>query len=476
MQQQQQQQQPKRVRVAEGSCWPCKDRRVLCDLAKPACAKCVRTGQECAYGKVRLKWGRSGSSRTASASAPSLALTTTVLSPLDDVGEWQLSYFEGEILPLFSLSDGCRPGATWAAANPSLRQAVVAVANAHRLIKQHTSTVSYLQESVDARGIAIKSMREQLRAGFSGARSNQTFLVNVLLCILDGMVEPHANAASSHLQGGIAILNSSKDPKGTVVGQRGIRPLLYSVFATMDLSSAIISGQAPHFDFDWWRSFSGKEAWWNGLDNDRHLLTVMGSMSRMATLGHSFRTTLSLPPIEELRDIQSFLASTAQPEVKEESPDTPSTSGTPSTLGSPSTLALSFSSEDSAAVNADRIFVSAYRAAAKLYLHRALCSLPLDASSVQESIDEGLAAFAAESQLGKLGHCLIFPALIVGAHCRDPVQQAVILQSLQGSMSFLSFGSVSMIINFLHDVFALDELPEKWWDLFAPIAGCAFFF
>ncbi|KAF2450788.1 hypothetical protein P171DRAFT_479858 [Karstenula rhodostoma CBS 690.94] len=42
----------------EQHCWGCRKRRIVCDLAKPGCAKCKRTGVECpGYGKQKpLQW------------------------------------------------------------------------------------------------------------------------------------------------------------------------------------------------------------------------------------------------------------------------------------------------------------------------------------------------------------------------------------------------------------------------------------
>ena len=49
--------QPKRRRTVEGSCWPCKQRRVKCDLQKPSCRRCINSQTEdCSYDKVLLRW------------------------------------------------------------------------------------------------------------------------------------------------------------------------------------------------------------------------------------------------------------------------------------------------------------------------------------------------------------------------------------------------------------------------------------
>ena len=46
----------KRKRIVQGSCWPCKQRRVKCDLRKPSCDKCHSLGAECCYDRLLLRW------------------------------------------------------------------------------------------------------------------------------------------------------------------------------------------------------------------------------------------------------------------------------------------------------------------------------------------------------------------------------------------------------------------------------------
>ncbi|GJC99087.1 fungal zinc cluster transcription factor [Colletotrichum higginsianum] len=45
-----------RIRVVEGSCWPCKKRRIKCDLTKPCCDRCSKIGAHCDFNARRLKW------------------------------------------------------------------------------------------------------------------------------------------------------------------------------------------------------------------------------------------------------------------------------------------------------------------------------------------------------------------------------------------------------------------------------------
>ena len=47
----------KRRRIVEGLCWPCKQRRIKCDLRKASCRRYVASNSEsCSYGKVLVHW------------------------------------------------------------------------------------------------------------------------------------------------------------------------------------------------------------------------------------------------------------------------------------------------------------------------------------------------------------------------------------------------------------------------------------
>ncbi|KAH9842143.1 Serine/threonine protein kinase [Teratosphaeria destructans] len=59
-------------------CWPCKARKVKCGEEKPACANCVKSGEQCDYS-IRLNWG--GRSRKDQDGTPSDGTFTFVATP-----------------------------------------------------------------------------------------------------------------------------------------------------------------------------------------------------------------------------------------------------------------------------------------------------------------------------------------------------------------------------------------------------------
>ena len=439
----------KRLRVVEGSCWPCKDRRVLCDLSNPTCKKCAKANIQCTYGKIRLRWAQNASVKAKSPQQPRL-VTDGQLSPLDSAGHWQVLYFEGEVLPRFSMAEGYRSELSWVA-DQTLHQAVIAISDAHRLLRNHTTTESHLRETVESRAVAIKSFRQKLQADALGPSLDRAFLITVLLCMLDGMIVPwtDGSAAFHHLQGGIAILHNLEDPSMLSDESTGIKPLLFSVFGAMDLTSAVLSGQAPNFDRAWWEACGGKEAWWNGLEDDGELMTVMGVMSQLALLGHQTRSSGAPAPLDELLELQTVLEQSKKPTPVETSPTS---------------------------ADMDALYVAAYRASAKLYMYRALCNLPLSHISVVSSVEEGLSAFADTERLGKLAHCLIFPELIIGCHCTQPDQRRQVLEAIKSAAAYLCFESLKVLTEFLHKHWSHDSDGMDWWTTFEPIAKEGFFF
>ncbi|KAF2767474.1 hypothetical protein EJ03DRAFT_329235 [Teratosphaeria nubilosa] len=59
-------------------CWPCKARKVKCGEEKPACANCVKSGEQCDYS-IRLNWG--GRSRKDKDDTPADGTFTFVATP-----------------------------------------------------------------------------------------------------------------------------------------------------------------------------------------------------------------------------------------------------------------------------------------------------------------------------------------------------------------------------------------------------------
>ena len=232
--------------------------------------------------------------------------------------------------------------------------------------------------------------------------------------------------------------------------------LLLSVYATMDLTYAIMSGEAPHLGPDIWLQLADGEAWWTGISDDHAFVDIMALLAQLAQLGHHARITGLPVPIRELLEIQLTLGRT---ETRLDN------------------LSVTSLAEDGIlSVDALAVFCSAYRASARIYMYRALCSLDISDVLVQESVQEGIDALQQGPEIGKLAHCLLFPCLMIGTHCIDPEAQQTVLSSLEIAGDYLSFGSVKIMERFLKDVWAGGDPDTDFWTMMQPVSGKAFMF
>ncbi|KEQ94798.1 hypothetical protein AUEXF2481DRAFT_258487 [Aureobasidium subglaciale EXF-2481] len=453
---------PKRIRISEGSCWRCKDRRVLCDVKKPVCTRCEAAGTKCEYG-TRYKWANGVAARGRFAGQNWLPVKTPSPPPPrlkspSTPDDWQVLYFAKEVLPRFSLmDDGPEVDPAWLITDSSIHQAVIAVANAHRLFRNHGVQEETLSQIKQARLTAIRSLRTRLQDSFNLSHAI-TFPSSVLLCMLDGIIEPQEDglAAAFHLRGGRAILQYGNHMMEVSSVKSGPMSLFLSVYATMDLTYAILGGETPHLGPDIWLQLADSEAWWSGIKDDHAFVDIMALLAQLAQLGHDVRSTGFPAPIRELLEIQLTLGRT---ESRLESLATPASSPN----GCQSLDALT-------------VFCSAYRASARIYMYRALCNLNISDLLVQESVQEGIYALQQAPLIGKLAHCLLFPCLMIGTHCITPDAQQTVLSSLEIAGDYLSFGSIKIMEGFLRDLWLAGDISTDFWTTMQPVSGKAFMF
>ncbi|CAD0114915.1 unnamed protein product [Aureobasidium uvarum] len=424
--------------------------------------RCQDAGVKCEYGR-RLKWANGVAARGRFAgqllpveSSPSPS-PPQIQSP-STTDDWQVLYFSREILPRFSLMDG-GPGIdpAWLVTDSSIHQAVIAVANAHRLFKNHAVQEETLSHIKEARLTAIRSLRTRLQDSFTLSHAI-TFPSSVLLCMLDGIIEPQDDglAAAFHLRGGRAILQYGNHMTEVSSIKSGPMSLLLSVYATMDLTYAILGGEAPHLGPDIWLQLADSEAWWTGISDDHAFVDIMALLAQLAQLGHDTRMTGIPVPIRELLEIQLTLGRT---ESRLEN------------------LAISSLPNDGCqSIDALTVFCSAYRTSARIYMYRALCNLDISDVLVQESVQEGIDALQQGPEIGKLAHCLLFPCLMIGTHCIDRDAQQTVLSSLEIAGEYLSFGSVKVMEGFLKDIWLGGDLCADFWTMMQPVSGKAFMF
>lgn len=440
-----------RVRTVEGSCWACKERRVICDLSQPTCGKCANAGRVCDYGKVRLKWTDCVASRgrLAGQKIP-LCRPPTIRKNSDH----HLLYFEHELLPRFNISNTIpRVNLASLARDPLLLQSIVAVGTAHQTYRNTSvGAESSLTKSQD-RKHAIRMFRKNLSGSHSEEVNTSLFLANVLLCMLDGMIEQQNNddsAAHHHIVGGKAILGQWGGVSSILKTKFELPIFMLSIFATMDLTHSLLIGEQPFLQASLWAEFGNCEPWWGNVKPDDNFLETMAIFAQLATLGHGVRYLKKTVPIGVLLSIQMAL-------------EQQSTHGTDVKQDDPEVIGWSF-------------FCSVYRLAASIYLYRALSGLSVDHPLVQQATTACMEVIAGTNLTANLHHCILFPLLIVGSHCMLDEQRQLIRRSISHSATYLSFGSLRSLVIFLEGQWGkVDKDPKylesSWWTYYDEIAN-----
>lgn len=425
---------------------------MICDLTVPACEKCIKIGRRCDYGKVRLRWTDCIASRgrLAGKKTPLPLYQPPVLQKTSD---HHIMYFENELLPRFNLSNEVpQVDLKWLANDPILLQSVVAVANAHSAYKS-ANKEALVVEKIQDRNNALRLLRQQLMRNHSSDEANNSlFMANVLLCILDGIIEPITETSATHLHlvGGKAILKQWPGMKGIFEGKHELPILMLSIFATMDLTHAILIGDEPYFNAGSWAEFGGCKAWWGTVRPDDDFLETMGILSQLAALGHNVRHLGSTPPIGDLLSIQSALEQQASRNVDVKPIPTDTEAGWAA-------------------------FTACYRFSASVFLYRALSSLEVDHQLVQKAVAECIEVMSGDALTDSLHHCILFPVLIVGSHCLVPKQREEIRRSIGKTASYLSFEALRAMSTFLEKRWeeldrSANMRDKNWWEFYQEIA------
>lgn len=496
----------RRPRVVEGSCYPCRKRRIKCDLGRPSCSRCLETNQTCGYGGAPFRWvggmalrGRhapnqspelrsptegfgprrlSESSNTTSGEGSKRRTSDSDLAPLvrysasqDPYGSPGLAsplstpppdettlvpYFANAVLPRFLLGDGSIPVDQVALTrNASLQQTILAIARAHYDMLSKSATSSTALVRTRSRHDAIASFRQRLERDVrSGDACHELFTVNVLLCMLDGMIEPsdEVNASSVHLKGGFAMLNRWKNVAAEMLSRDGMDSHLLSVFVTMDLVHAVLSGRKPYFESLIFNLFADIQAWWGRLPSSDRLLTLFKAFSDTAAMAHLIFS--GLPSAQA-----QLLTERILPQVQNE-------------------LHLPYggyhASSDSASEWAT--FCSLYEIATWIFLQRAVKQRKVDDEAVQSYAVQGLTLLSDGSLPGMLQHCLVLPMAVIGAHCIRQQDQRAMIHVLNPTVSYLSFGNLPLLMDFLKEIWTHADPAVTWWKMFESIAEKVFLF
>ncbi|KAG9233923.1 fungal-specific transcription factor domain-containing protein [Amylocarpus encephaloides] len=444
---------PPRIRTVEGSCWSCKERRVICDLTLPACTKCTKTNRQCDYGAVRLKWTDCVASRGRFAGKKVPLYPPPKMRKNND---HHLMYFAKELLPRFNLTNTVPViDLKMLEKDPVLLQSAVAVAHAHAAYRTDDGKALSLQR-IQSRNRALKVFREQLMGSPSDDMTGSLFIANVLLCILDGIIEPISDSSATHhhLVGGKAILKQWPGAKGVFQLKFELPILMLSIFATMDLTHSLLIGDAPYFEASSWTEFGDCESWWGNIPANDDFLKIMAILAKLARLGSAVRMGTTEIEIGTLLAIQQALDK--QVNILED-------------------IKPTIASMEWAA------FCAVYRFSASVYLYRALSGLQVDHPLVQASVTSCIDILERSELPERLQHCILFPLLVISSHCVVAGQRKAILKSLETTSVYLSFESMRSLQRFLEKRWLkLDKIPESrdmtWWEYFDEIASVSCLF
>lgn len=163
--------------------------------------------------------------------------------------EQHLLYFKNELLPRFNLTNTVpQLDLRILSRDPILLQSVIAVANAHQTYAYRSPDEHASLARIKDRNDALRLFRKHLVAAHDDEVNSSLFIANVLLCILDGIIEPSSESSATHhhLVGGKAILKHWRGVKEIFAAKRELPILILSIFATMDLTHALLISDEPY--------------------------------------------------------------------------------------------------------------------------------------------------------------------------------------------------------------------------------------
>ncbi|EME41559.1 hypothetical protein DOTSEDRAFT_156493 [Dothistroma septosporum NZE10] len=474
-------------RVVEGSCWTCKKRRLKCDLTRPICGKCLTSSSPCSYTSKQLQWvggaavrGRLKSMgpstafadalRTRRASAPETGLVicnaTMMLPPSPcsaspTLPASLLMYFRNAVWPRLQLSEHpIELDDAMLIHEPVLLEAILAVSQAHHhllLASENSCTVTPESQNLEgARRSALAKLRSRIECGTGSVEDARQLLEIVcIFCILDGVISPgeDSDASEQHLRGGCSILAHWETVTSKMLLAGGLQAYLLTAFATMDLVRSMLSGHRPFFEPTTWPMFAGVKAWWGDLACGDPFLALLKTYSELAYIGSMVHSHLS-------SNEAHFLAEKCLPGL----------------WLSLEVANMCASCPDFTTPEEWTAFCALYRAAAIVYIYRALQNRSIDDDSVQAVVRTAVSSLVDRPLAGMMTHCLILPLVVIGSHCLYTQDVRAISCIIASSTSYLAFGNTILMTAFLENVWRHTEKKATWWDMFKPLSKNVFLF
>ncbi|USP73083.1 hypothetical protein yc1106_00357 [Curvularia clavata] len=448
--------QPKRRRTVEGSCWPCKQRRVKCDLQKPACRRCINSQTEdCSYDKVLLRW-KKRPAKTVPEFHIQLSQAHT-LNGLDlAVHERKaIDYFRARLWPLFStLDEPCPPPVALALRSQPVLQALCVFAEEHRALQEKESSPQALSKR---RTHCLATIRSHLGGGNPENAALSALLVAVLLLyFLEGYLNCNNDGASTHCHfaGVLAIINALGGFQAAWASSDRITRMLLSEMASTDLTDALLQDRPPSFPATIWNYMEAGSVWWETVPGSRTLASVFSTMAEMSFYRHKIQNGEEFC-IDQVQAFERAL----QPSYPTTDDATESgTSGDKGTALSEPTIAASLS------------LIIAFQHAALIYLYSAIQNIPAKHALVQQHVGACLECIQGMDPRSKAQNCALFPLYVAGAHSLDETQRTYVSETLSKIHKNLQFESVLAVQTTLDSVWQSSHGPTTWTESFKDTA------
>lgn len=447
----------KRVRTTEGSCWPCKQKRVKCDLQKPNCRKCVGSGAKCNYNKVLIKWNTRPSKTTPTTVQPTLDRSpfASIDCSLATNEKRAIEYFQARVWPLLSTSKRpCPPPLNFALQEKSVLLATCVLADSHRVLHDGRNSRENVQNK---RMHCLATLRRQLAEASNGDMPLSTILVAVLLLYFsDGYIDctQGSSSTATHHAGVRAIIESLGGLSSTWEGGERSVKMLLSEFATTDLTDVVLHGGSPCFLSTVWDLMDCDAVWWDRpILNTESLASVLKKLSELAFYKESIESGNQELSINVVREFEESLRPTYA-------------AITDVSLGS--NEAYSQPPDENESV-ASQSLCMAFQHSAYLYLYRGICDLPGHHPLVQQHVNACMNSILGLRQNSKALNCAIFPLYIAAAHTFIPDHRRLILAKFDQIYDNIKFDAVNSIRSALGVLWDSPQQHGSWYDMFSTL-------
>ncbi|KAF9881753.1 hypothetical protein CkaCkLH20_00899 [Colletotrichum karsti] len=447
-----------RIRIVKGSCWPCKKRRIKCDLSKPVCRRCASVGATCDYNSRLIRWSTRPSPHVPP--AHSITRNDVHLTVSIEVCERRaLDYFHCRVWPLLSTSEEpCAPPTPIALESRVVLLAACVLSDSHRLLQDGKHSHDVVGKK---RLECLAAVRTEIEVCCANAQGNEPLIgllyAVILLYFDDGYMGCIVRSAStsSHYSGILAILGRLGGIEAVV--QMAPEPLhmLLSEFATTDLTTSMIQGKPPFFSPEVWDLLDQGPVWWGRDPLERYsLASVFREIANMGLYLQATADMIEEFSMERVRQFEAALRPVYAPRTLEDS------SGR-----SPSEASESSSATEAEAVHAFTL-IRIFQHTALLYLYRAICGLPTRHPLVQQHVNSCLACIFEIPRQAKVLNCIIFPLFVAGAHSTSPQEQEEVLEMTDVVYDGMRFASIEAVKSVFKAVWSSNSGDMSWLEMF----------